>query len=89
MSTDLSPKALIRYASELGLDVDRFTDDLQNHRWQDRINADIETADLSGVSGTPSFFVNGQRQPGPYDIATLTRAIRTARSRATILRATR
>jgi Na+/H+ antiporter NhaA len=85
---NLSPKALIRYASELGLDVDRFTDDLQNHRWQDRINADIETADLSGVSGTPSFFVNGQRQPGPYDIATLTRAIRTARSRATILRAT-
>ena len=86
---DLSAKALVRYASELGLDVDRFTDDLQTHRWQDRIDADIEMADLSGVTGTPSFFINGQRQPGPYDIATLSRAIRTARSRAAILRATR
>jgi predicted DsbA family dithiol-disulfide isomerase len=85
---DLSAKDLIRCASQLGLDVERFTDDLQTHRWQDRIDADVETADLSGVTGTPSFFVNGQRQPGPYDIATLSRAIRTARSRATILRAT-
>jgi hypothetical protein len=44
------PRALIRSASRLGHDVDRFTDDLQTHRWQDRIDALLETADLSGVS---------------------------------------
>ena len=44
------PRALIRSASRLGHDIDRFTEDLQTHRWQDRIGALIETADLSGVS---------------------------------------
>ena len=80
----LAAKDLIGYARQLGLDVDRFTDELRTHAWRDRIAADVESADLSGVAGTPSFFVNGHRQPGPYDIATLSRAVRTARARATI-----
>ena len=46
--------------------------------------ADIESADLSGVAGTPSFFVNGQRLTGAYDIDTLSLAVRTARARAAI-----
>jgi Na+/H+ antiporter NhaA len=80
----LAAKDLIGYARQLGLDVDRFTDELRTHAWRDRIAADVESAELSGVAGTPSFFVNGHRQPGPYDIATLGRAVRTARARATI-----
>ena len=39
-------------------------------------------ADLSGVSGTPTFFVNGLRHHGAYDVETLTEAVRTARRRA-------
>ena len=80
----LAAKDLIGYARQLGLDVDRFTDELRTRAWRDRIAADVESADLSGVAGTPSFFVNGHRQTGPYDIATLSRAVRTARARATI-----
>ena len=80
----LAAKDLIGYARQLGLDVDQFTDELRTHAWRDRIAADVESADLSGVAGTPSFFVNGHRQTGPYDIATLSRAVRTARARATI-----
>ena len=80
----LAPKDLIRYADELGLDVKSFTDDLRSHRWAERIEADVESADVSGVAGTPSFFVNGQRQMGAYDLATLTRAVRTAREQADI-----
>jgi len=80
----LDPKDLIRYANELGLDVKSFTQDLRSHRWSERVAADIESADLSGVAGTPSFFVNGQRQVGGYDLATLSRAVRTARARADI-----
>jgi protein-disulfide isomerase len=80
----LAAKDLIGYARQLGIDVDRFTDELRTHAWRDRIAADIESADLSGVAGTPSFFVNGHRQAGPYDIATLRRAVRTARARASI-----
>ena len=43
-----------------------------------RIAADVESADLSGVSGTPTFFVNGRRHYGPYDIGSLSAAVRTA-----------
>ena len=81
---ELAPKDLIRYADELGLDVKSFTDDLRSHRWAERIAADVESADVSGVAGTPTFFVNGQRQMGAYDLTTLSRAVRTAREQADI-----
>ena len=75
---DLGYDHLISYAQRLGLDIDRFVTDLETHRWADRVAADVESADLSGVSGTPTFFINGQRQPAPYDIVTLSRAVQTA-----------
>jgi Na+/H+ antiporter NhaA len=81
---ELAPKDLIRYAEALGLDVNAFAEDLRNHRWSERVAADVESADLSGVAGTPSFFVNGQRQMGAYDLATLSRTVRTARAQADI-----
>jgi protein-disulfide isomerase len=42
----------------------------------------VASADASGVAGTPTFFVNGKRHHGAYDIDTLTRAVETARARA-------
>ena len=75
---------LIRYAGELGLDIDRFTRDLANHAGQAKIAADVDSADLSGVSGTPTFFINGKRHQGAYDISTLSDAVRTARTRTLI-----
>jgi Na+/H+ antiporter NhaA len=74
----LGPKDLMRYADELGLDVERFHDDLQRHAHEARVAQDVESADLSGVSGTPTFFINGQRHHGAFDIDTLTAAVRTA-----------
>ncbi len=79
---DLEPKDLMRYAEQLGLDVNLFTNDLRNHRWSDRVAADVDSADVSEVAGTPSFFVNGQRQVGAYDLTTLGRAVRTAQAQA-------
>jgi Na+/H+ antiporter NhaA len=79
---DLGPRDLMRYAEQLGLDVDSFTEDLRSHRWAERVAADIDSADVSEVAGTPSFFVNGQRQVGVYDITSLSRAVRTAQARA-------
>lgn len=80
----LAPKDLIRYAGSLGLDVDRFTADLRAHVGAERVAADVESAELSAVAGTPTFFVNGQRHLGAFDLDTLTRAVRTARARATM-----
>ena len=79
---NLTPAHLLGYANELGLDLDRFRDDLRQHRYTARIDQDVESADLSGVSGTPTFFINGQRHYGAFDTQTLTTAIRTARAQA-------
>jgi protein-disulfide isomerase len=78
----LDPPSLLRHARQQGLDVQRFHDGLLHHEHAGRVAQDVESADLSGVSGTPTFFINGQRHHGAYDIATLTAAIQTARARA-------
>jgi Na+/H+ antiporter NhaA len=80
----LGPRDLISYARELGLDVERFTDDLREHTGGTRVAEDIDSADLSGVSGTPTFFINGRRHYGAYDIAALSKAVRAAGARATL-----
>jgi Na+/H+ antiporter NhaA/protein-disulfide isomerase len=75
---------LISYAGQLGMDTDRFADDLRRRVGRGRIAEDVDGADLSGVSGTPTFFVNGRRHYGAYDIETLSRAVRAARARAAL-----
>jgi Na+/H+ antiporter NhaA len=81
---ELRPADLMGYAERLGLDVDRFSDHVRRRRGAARIAADVDSADLSGVSGTPTFFINGRRHRGAYDIQTLTAAVRAARARASI-----
>jgi Na+/H+ antiporter NhaA len=81
---DLRPKDLVRYAAQLGLDSDQFHDDLMRHVHAGRIAQDVESADLSGVSGTPTFFINDQRHYGAYDVETLKAAVKTARLRQVI-----
>jgi protein-disulfide isomerase len=80
----LSPGDLAQYAEELGLDVERFTADVQSHSGAPRVAEDVDSADLSGVSGTPTFFINGRRHYGAYDIDTLSAAVRVAGARATV-----
>jgi len=82
---DLSPQAIGRYAESLGLDVDRFWDELRRHEHMPRIAEDVASADASGVSGTPSFFINGRRHQGAYDIDTLSAAVKAARGRVRLL----
>ena len=70
---------------ELGLDVDRFGErPATTTPAPARIAEDVDGADLSGVSGTPTFFINGHRHQGAYDIDTLSHAVRAARARASV-----
>ncbi|HEX7144770.1 MAG TPA: Na+/H+ antiporter NhaA [Gaiellaceae bacterium] len=80
----LQPDDLVSYAELLGLDVDRFTNSLREHTGAGRVAEDIDSADLSGVTGTPTFFINSRRQHGAYDIASLSAAVRAAGARATL-----
>jgi Na+/H+ antiporter NhaA len=74
--SSLELEDLARHAAELGLDVDRFTEDLLSRRFAMRVARDVESADESGVAGTPTFFINGRRHHGAYDIDSLTDALR-------------
>jgi Na+/H+ antiporter NhaA len=80
---------LIRYASDIGLDVERFGDHIRKRAGAARIAEDVDSADLSGVSGTPTFFVNGRRHYGSYDITALTAAVRAAKAAAATARRNR
>jgi Na+/H+ antiporter NhaA len=71
----LHPPDLEAYARQLGLDVERFREDLQERRFALRVSRDVESADVSGVAGTPTFFINGRRFYGSYDVTSLTDAL--------------
>ena len=71
-----------RHAEAVGLDLGRFWDELRRHEHARRVADDVASADVSGVAGTPSFFINGKRHEGAYDVQTLTAAVRAAGRRA-------
>jgi predicted DsbA family dithiol-disulfide isomerase len=80
----LRVRDLTAYADDLGLDGERFRGYLRKRKGIDRVAEDVESADASGVSGTPTFFINGRRHYGAYDVATLSDAVRSARARAAV-----
>ncbi|MFI6262424.1 Na+/H+ antiporter NhaA [Micromonospora sp. NPDC051006] len=74
----LNPTDLLGYAERLGLDLDRFREHMVEREAVDRIAEDVDSADLSGVTGTPTFFINGRRHHGAYDITALSAAVKAA-----------
>jgi protein-disulfide isomerase len=78
---ELRPSDVRGYAEQLGLDPERLADDLRRRKHAGRVSEDVASADESGVSGTPTFFINGRRHYGAYDIATLSDSVRSARIR--------
>jgi protein-disulfide isomerase len=81
---DLLTRDLVRYAGDIGIDTTRFRDHLARRAGAARVAEDVDSADLSGVSGTPTFFINGLRHNGAYDIYALSEAVQTAKARAAI-----
>jgi predicted DsbA family dithiol-disulfide isomerase len=81
---ELRPGDLESYAEGLGLDLERFRDDLRRNAHAPRVEEDVDSADFSGVTGTPTFFINGRRHDGAYDIDTLSAAVRAAGARSFI-----
>ncbi|MGH3170239.1 MAG: DsbA family protein, partial [Trebonia sp.] len=81
----LTVQDLLGYAADIGLDTDKFSADLRAHDYTTaRVAEDVESADLDTVSGTPTFFINGRRYYGTYDLDTLMEAVRTAKAIAII-----
>jgi protein-disulfide isomerase len=80
----LTVRDLIGHAEELGLDIERFRGFLRKRKGAARVAEDVESADLSNVSGTPTFFINGRRHYGVYDLQTLSAEVKAARARALV-----
>jgi protein-disulfide isomerase len=80
----LTARDLIAYAGEIGIDAEKFGNDLRKHVGAYRVAEDVDSADLATVSGTPTFFINGNRYYGAFDLAALTEAVHTAKGRAVL-----
>jgi protein-disulfide isomerase len=76
----LEDEDLLEYAALVGLDIPRFVRDMREGRHLARIREDFLSGVRSGVNGTPTFFINGVRHDGPWDLASLMTAIDDAAS---------
>ncbi|HEV7395714.1 MAG TPA: thioredoxin domain-containing protein [Pyrinomonadaceae bacterium] len=72
---ELAHPHLIGHAQRLGLDVEKFEDELDRHVYMPRVREDFMSGVRGGVNGTPTFFINGVRHDGSYDFETLLEAV--------------
>ena len=71
----MAPAQLPLLAQGLGLDRARFDEEVATRRHRERIRAQAQEAKALGASGTPSFFINGERYQGDSDREALTAAV--------------
>jgi len=71
----LAESDLHRYALELRLDGGRFEHDRRSSRVRERVERDLASGEAGGVQGTPTFYVNGIRHDGSYDVDSLRSAV--------------
>lgn len=71
----LDEDALPAMAASLQLDADRFRSELEGGQHSARVESDVRAAHAAGASGTPTFFINGERYHGDSDHASLAAAI--------------
>jgi protein-disulfide isomerase len=83
----LTPDDISQYAQTLGLNMDQFEYDIRERRFSPRVSDDFRSGIRSGVTGTPSFFLNGFRYDGSWEFEALSSAIRRVMDEETIRRA--
>ncbi|HVD87206.1 MAG TPA: DsbA family protein [Solirubrobacterales bacterium] len=67
----LSRETILEVAGELGLDVGRMEAEIDSGTHRSRVERDLASAEASGATGTPTFFLNGGRHFGAYDASSL------------------
>ncbi|HEX2265781.1 MAG TPA: DsbA family protein [Solirubrobacterales bacterium] len=71
----LSRETMLAVARDLGLDAGRMEAEIDSGAHRDRVARDVASAEASGATGTPTFFVNGKRLYGAYDASSLVEAL--------------
>jgi protein-disulfide isomerase len=67
----LSRVRILAWAQEIGLDLPRFTADLDRHKYASRVAAEEKEGEVAGVEGTPTFYIDGHRLNAAFDVATV------------------
>ena len=75
---ELADRQLQEHAEAVGLDVEWWVSEMEVQAHAERVRADFMSGVRSGVNGTPTFFINGRRHDGSYDVDTLSAAIEAA-----------
>ena len=71
----LTENDLIGYAHRLGVDQERFSSELRRPLYAERVRSDFASGVASGVNGTPTFYINGIRHNGSYELDELLGAV--------------
>jgi len=71
----LEDEHLFRYAGLIGCDLDQFAQDIDSEEVAEKVRSDFLSGARSGVNGTPTFFINGVRHDGPWDMQSLLTSI--------------
>ncbi len=72
---EISREKVSVWAKEIGLDVSKFEADLKSGKYRETVRKDLQEGVQAGVMGTPTFFINGQRYNGPFEVQLLTQII--------------
>jgi len=72
----LSPETIFAVGKDLGLDAERMRSEVDAGTYRERVARDHASAEASGATGTPTFFVNGKRLYGAYDAGSLVEALK-------------
>jgi NhaA family Na+:H+ antiporter len=72
---DMGYDSLIKHAESLDLDIERFKRELDDGVYIEKVKNDFQSGIRSGVNGTPTFFINGLRYDGAWDLESLIEAI--------------
>jgi protein-disulfide isomerase len=73
---DLARATVLRYAKDIGLDMNRFVSDVDTHKFKARVALEEQQGENAGVGGTPTFFIDGKKYNGLFDLATVTPLIK-------------
>ncbi len=68
---DLRVATILQYAHEIGLDMNRFTSELDGHKYRARVQMEEKQGEDAGVGGTPTFFIDGKKYNGIFDLASV------------------
>jgi protein-disulfide isomerase len=67
----ISPENILRWAEEAGLDMKKFRADLSSGKYRTVVDREMKEGEAAGVMGTPTFFINGKRYNGPFELEAL------------------